>query len=268
MAADLGPLRSVLGPRPLRRSVQLRLGSSALRVPVIGPTCAPSLRTFLNNAGQAKGDKPPPWLRACDGNRLAGRGVQYRRSFIGQQSRIEGLPTPSAVAKASPLPLKAHTEPRARPMSLPAAATRLCGLHPCLSGSHGTQRSKRGRPDREVPVPRALARPLSRPAAATRRSELHPRLSGSHGAPKEAGAVGPAALRAEAHHAAADFISISPRHCTHFLHRSISLFPSTVGLYLIRILTSGTPGAPAPRHLFCLIFSMDYRRAPCWNQTC
>jgi len=50
-AVDLGLLTGVLGPRPLRRSVQHHLGFSALRVPVTRPVCAASLRTFLNNAG-------------------------------------------------------------------------------------------------------------------------------------------------------------------------------------------------------------------------
>jgi hypothetical protein len=50
-AADMGMLSGVLGPRSLRRSVQLRLGLSALRVPDITPICAASLQTLMNYAG-------------------------------------------------------------------------------------------------------------------------------------------------------------------------------------------------------------------------
>ena len=50
-AADLGLLTGVLGPRTLRRSVALRLGFSALRVPVITPISTASLRNLVRDAG-------------------------------------------------------------------------------------------------------------------------------------------------------------------------------------------------------------------------
>ena len=50
-AVDPGLLTGFLGPRPLRRRVQLHLGFSALRVPVMRPIGAASLRPFMNNAG-------------------------------------------------------------------------------------------------------------------------------------------------------------------------------------------------------------------------
>jgi hypothetical protein len=48
---DQADLTGVLGLRTLRRGVEPRLGSKALREPVISACCTRSLRTFMNNAG-------------------------------------------------------------------------------------------------------------------------------------------------------------------------------------------------------------------------
>ena len=48
---DQADLTGVLGLRTLRRGVQPRLGSEALRAPVISVCWTRSLQTFMNNAG-------------------------------------------------------------------------------------------------------------------------------------------------------------------------------------------------------------------------
>ena len=52
---DQADLTDVLGLRTLRPGVQPRLGSEALRAPVISVCCTRSLRTFMNNADQGLG---------------------------------------------------------------------------------------------------------------------------------------------------------------------------------------------------------------------
>ena len=119
-AADLGFLTGVLGPRPLRRSVQLRLGFSALWVLVIRTACAASLRTFVNDPGQ---DGVSPRVLIDDlahkffernvvfpAELLAGTGSVTDRDIAPGRSDEFGIDLDVVVvAQAGPEPLAAAT---------------------------------------------------------------------------------------------------------------------------------------------------------------